>query len=125
MNWNRLKFFTTGKPREALEGLGGLPLVGQRYTALRLTPFDNVKCIILGQDPYPTKGMAHGLAFSVLPHVKRLPPTLKNILAEYCSDLRYRPPSSGDLRPWAANGVLLLNTILTVDEGKPMSHAGL
>lgn len=92
------------------------------YAALRETPFDKVKVVILGQDPYPTKGMAHGFAFSVLPHIKTLPPSLRNILREYSADLGYPPPRNGDLRDWASRGVLLLNTILTVEEGKPLSH---
>lgn len=95
------------------------------FQALELTPFDKVKVVILGQDPYHTKGMAHGLAFSVLPHIKRLPPSLRNILKEYQEDLRLPQPSSGDLRAWAERGVLLLNTVLTVEEGKPNSHAGI
>lgn len=95
------------------------------FHALELTPFNKVKCVILGQDPYPTKGHAHGLAFSVQPHVRRLPKSLVNIFTEYRSDLGYLAPRSGDLTVWAERGVLLLNTILTVEEGKPLSHAGL
>lgn len=95
------------------------------FKALELTPFDKVKVVILGQDPYHTKGLAHGLAFSVQPHIKKLPPSLRNILKEYQADLGYPAPRSGDLRAWAERGVLLLNTILTVEEGKPLSHKNL
>jgi uracil-DNA glycosylase len=102
-----------------------LPRQEDWFKALELTPFDKVKVVILGQDPYPTKGHAHGLAFSVQPHVRSLPPSLRNILKEYQSDLGYPAPRSGDLREWAERGVLLWNTILTVEEGKPLSHAGI
>jgi len=102
-----------------------LPRQEDWFKALELTPFDKVKVVILGQDPYHTKGMAHGLAFSVQPHIKTLPPSLRNILKEYQSDLGYPQPRSGDLRAWAERGVLLWNTILTVEEGKPLSHAGI
>lgn len=102
-----------------------LPARENWFKALELTPFDKVKCVILGQDPYHTKGMAHGLAFSVLPHVKTLPPSLRNIFKEYQDDLNYPAPRNGDLRTWAERGVLLLNTVLTVEEGKPNSHRGI
>jgi len=94
------------------------------FTALELTPFENVKVVILGQDPYHTKGMAHGLAFSVQPHIKRLPPSLRNILKELKDDVGI-DAGTGCLRAWAERGVLLLNTCLTVQEGKPNSHRGL
>jgi uracil-DNA glycosylase len=102
-----------------------LPAYENWFKALELTPFDKVKVVILGQDPYHTKGMAHGLAFSVLPHINRIPPSLQNIFREYCSDLNYPKPRNGDLRSWAERGVLLLNTVLTVEEGKPNSHRGI
>lgn len=95
------------------------------FRALELTPFDKVKVVILGQDPYPTKGHANGLAFSTWPHVSPLPRSLSNIFKEYQTDLGYREPRNGDLSAWAERGVLLLNTILTVEEGKPLSHAGI
>lgn len=103
----------------------GLPHPSLRFKALELTPFNKVKCVILGQDPYHTKGIAHGLAFSVQPHIKSLPPSLRNIFVEYELDLGYPKPRSGDLSLWAREGCLLLNTILTVEEGKPLSHKGL
>lgn len=99
-----------------------LPDRGQVYRAFTETPFDQVKVVILGQDPYHTKGMAHGLAFSVPAGVKSLPPSLRNVFRELQSDLHLPEPRSGDLSDWAARGVLLLNTILTVSEGRPLSH---
>jgi uracil-DNA glycosylase len=95
------------------------------FRALELTPFRSVRCVILGQDPYPAKGYANGLAFSVYPHVRPLPRSLRNVFGEYQSDLGYDMPRNGDLTAWAERGVLLLNTILTVEEGKPLSHAGI
>jgi uracil-DNA glycosylase len=98
------------------------PRPKQLFAALRTTKFQDVKVVILAQDPYHTKGLAHGYAFSVLPHIKKLPASLRNIQTEYCSDLGYPKPKTGDLRPWAERGVLLLNTCLTVEEGRPNSH---
>lgn len=99
------------------------PPMDEIYTALHLTPFQDVKAVILGQDPYHGPGQAHGLAFSVNPGVA-LPPSLQNIYKELESDLGCPPPIDGDLRPWARAGVLLLNTTLTVARGRPKSHAG-
>lgn len=93
------------------------------YTAFDLTAFENVKVVILGQDPYHGEGQAHGLAFSVNDGIK-LPPSLRNIYKELEDDLgikRY----SGSLKDWAREGVLLLNTVLTVDESQANSHRGL
>lgn len=95
------------------------------FRALELTPYDKARCVILGQDPYPTRGHANGLAFSVYPHVRPLPRSLRNIFTEYQSDLGYPEPRSGDLSEWAERGVLLLNSILTVEEGRSLSHAGI
>lgn len=92
------------------------------FRAFEATPFNEVKVVILGQDPYPTKGHAHGLAFSVPANVRPLPPTLRNILREYTTDLHLPYPRNGDLSGWSRHGVLLLNTILTVEEGKSLSH---
>lgn len=91
------------------------------YKALLLTPLENVKVVILGQDPYQTRGFANGLAFSVNPGV-RLPKSLQNIYKEMVDDLNIPYPTSGDLTPWAKNGVLLLNRILTVEEGMSLAH---
>lgn len=95
--------------------------------ALELTPPDAVRVVILGQDPYHGRGQAEGLAFSVQPGVA-LPPSLRNIFKELQRDLGTAPPPfpqpGGSLRKWAQNGVLLLNTCLTVEEAQPASHAG-
>jgi uracil-DNA glycosylase len=87
-------------------------------------PFDDVRVLIVGQDPYPTPGHPVGLSFSVDPRVRRLPGSLVNIFREYCDDLGYPAPATGDLSPWAGRGVLLLNRVLTVEPGKPGSHRG-
>ena len=87
-------------------------------------PFDEVKVLIVGQDPYPTPGHAVGLSFSVAPDVRPIPRSLQNIYTEYCSDLDLPMPSTGDLTPWAQQGVLLLNRVLTVMPGEPASHRG-
>jgi uracil-DNA glycosylase len=84
-----------------------------------------VRVVILGQDPYHTAGLAHGLAFSVRPAVTKLPPSLANIYTELASDLDVAKPETGCLDSWAAQGVLLLNDVLTVTLGSPQSHAGL
>lgn len=130
--WPQLKFWKEVYPKIITHMAGAgicaghtLPAPENWFKALELTPFDKVKVVIFGQDPYPTKGMAHGLAFSVLPHVKRLPPSLVNIFKEYQADLGYPEPRNGDLRVWAERGVLLLNTVLTVEEGKSNSHRGI
>ncbi|MEV5823959.1 uracil-DNA glycosylase [Spirillospora sp. NPDC052242] len=87
-------------------------------------PFDDVRVLIVGQDPYPTPGHAVGLSFSVAPHVRPLPASLVNIFREYCDDLGHPEPSTGDLTPWTEQGVLLLNRALTVMPGKIGSHRG-
>lgn len=87
-------------------------------------PFDGVRVLIVGQDPYPTPGNPVGLSFSVAPEVTRLPPSLVNIFREYSDDLGYPAPANGDLTPWTQQGVLLLNRVLTVQPGKPGSHRG-
>lgn len=97
------------------------PAPSQTFEALRLTPFDAVRVMILGQDPYHGEGQAHGLAFSVQPQV-RLPPSLKNIFKELQADLGHQIPDHGYLGAWAAQGVLLLNSVLTVRAGQAASH---
>jgi uracil-DNA glycosylase len=94
------------------------------FNALNQCPFHSVKVVILGQDPYPTRGNAHGLCFSVHEDVKPFPKSLQNIFREIESDIGKPIPENGTLTRWATQGVLLLNTILTVREGKPESHAG-
>lgn len=85
-------------------------------------PFDDVRVLIVGQDPYPTPGHAVGLSFSVAEDVSPIPRSLANIYTEYCADLGYPKPANGDLTPWAKSGVLLLNRVLTVAPGEPASH---
>ena len=121
MEWTDLKWIQIPTPC----GPHIFPRKDLVYRAFDLTPFNEVKCVLLGQDPYHTPGLATGLAFSVPPSVRNLPPTLRNIFKEYVSDTGYPWPRNGDLSPWAEQGVLLLNTILTVEAGKPLSHAGL
>ncbi len=87
-------------------------------------PFEKVRVLIVGQDPYPTPGHAVGLSFSVGADVRPLPRSLANIYTEYCNDLGHPAPSTGDLTPWAAQGVMLLNRVLTVRPGTPASHRG-
>lgn len=91
------------------------------FTAFNKTPFDKVKVVIIGQDPYHGEGQAHGLCFSVLPPTK-IPPSLRNIYKEINRDLNLPIPTHGDLTSWSEDGVLMLNSILTVEEAKPMSH---
>jgi uracil-DNA glycosylase len=105
--------------------------VGRRYLpagnlVLRAfqQPFDDVRVLIVGQDPYPTPGHPVGLSFSVAPDVRPLPGSLINIFREYTADLGYPMPSTGDLSPWTENGVLLLNRALTVQPRRPASHRG-
>lgn len=87
-------------------------------------PFDQVRVLIVGQDPYPTPGHPVGLSFSVEPDVQPVPRSLQNIYKELNSDLGLPTPSNGDLTPWSKHGVLLLNRCLTVEPGKPASHRG-
>ena len=87
-------------------------------------PFDDVRVLIVGQDPYPTPGMAIGLSFAVDPQVRNLPGSLVNIYRELGQDLGCPPPSNGDLTPWTRQGVLLLNRALTTAPGKPAAHRG-
>lgn len=93
------------------------------YNALRVTPYASTKVVILGQDPYHGPGQAHGLSFSVRPGVQP-PPSLLNIFKEIESDIGCARPNHGCLLGWAEQGVLLLNTTLTVAQGRPKSHAG-
>jgi uracil-DNA glycosylase len=87
-------------------------------------PFDEVRVLIVGQDPYPTPGHPVGLSFSVDPSVRRVPGSLRNIFSEYSEDLGYPTPRNGDLTPWSESGAILLNRVLTVQPGKPNSHKG-
>ena len=98
------------------------PPQGQEFFALSMTQPEDVRVVILGQDPYHEPNQAFGLAFAVQNGVK-LPPSLKNIFTELQSDTGIVPPQNGDLTAWAQRGVLLLNTVLTVERGKANSHA--
>ncbi|WP_226647369.1 uracil-DNA glycosylase [Microbulbifer variabilis] len=99
------------------------PPGGQIFNAFNSTPFDQVKVVILGQDPYHGVGQAHGLCFSVMPGV-RIPPSLQNIYKELHSDMGIPPAHHGCLQPWAEQGVLLLNATLTVEDSKAGAHQG-
>jgi uracil-DNA glycosylase len=108
---------------EIAAGRSYLP-AGDRVLRAFQQPFDDVRVLIVGQDPYPTPGHPVGLSFSVAPTVRPLPRSLVNIFREYSTDLGYQAPSNGDLTPWTERGVLLLNRVLTVQPGKPGSHRG-
>lgn len=108
---------------EVAAGRRFYPPADRVFNALALTPFDAVRVVILGQDPYHGAGQAMGLCFSV-PSGVPLPPSLRNIYEELARDVGIRRPTTGDLTPWAERGVLLLNAVLTVSPGKPASHAG-
>lgn len=126
--WAHLSFFSeryqsieatiAADPRDIL------PPAPQRFAALAACAPDAVRVVILGQDPYPTPGHAHGLSFSVEPDVGPLPRSLNNIYKEMVDDLG-QAPRTGDLRPWAAQGVLLLNTVLSVPAGEANGHKDL
>jgi uracil-DNA glycosylase len=107
---------------EVAAGKHVLPPAPDVFAALLLTPLEKVRVVILGQDPYPTPGHAHGLAFSAGPGIKTMPASLRNIVTELRDDLGVEGPLRGDLTPWARQGVLLLNTVLTVEAGKAAAH---
>ncbi|HVM00150.1 MAG TPA: uracil-DNA glycosylase [Egibacteraceae bacterium] len=97
---------------------------GDRILAAFAQPFDAVRVLVVGQDPYPTPGHPIGLCFSVAPDVRPLPGSLANIFREYADDLGHPAPRCGDLTPWTRQGVMLLNRVLTVRAGAPASHRG-
>jgi len=101
-----------------------LPKGKEIFNAFKHTPFNDVKVVIIGQDPYPTPGHAHGLCFSVQKEVKPLPPSLQNIFREIQTDIGIPFPKNGNLERWANQGILLLNTVLTVRAGQSRSHQG-
>ncbi len=109
---------------EKVKGKKILPQSSLWFNGLNSTPFDKVKVIILGQDPYPTLGHAHGLCFSVMPEVKPLPKSLININTELMQDLQIDNSHNGYLQSWAEQGVLLLNAVLTVEQGRSNAHQG-
>ena len=118
-----MKELRTFLAAEISAGRGFLPPAPLVFNALRLTPLDAVRVVILGQDPYHGPGQAMGLSFSV-PAGVTPPPSLRNIFAELRTDLGVPTPATGDLTPWAERGVLLLNSVLTVAPRSPGSHAG-
>lgn len=98
------------------------PPASQVFSAFNLCPFQNIKAVIIGQDPYHGQGQANGLCFSVSPGIAK-PPSLQNIFKELLSDVPgFQIPASGNLEAWAQQGVLMLNAVLTVESGKPGSH---
>lgn len=117
-DWPRIKAAVDADPRVVL------PPANQRFASLDLTPPDQVRVVILGQDPYPTAGHAMGLAFSVTQETRPLPRSLSNIFKELQDDL-HLSPVHGDLTDWALQGVLLLNTALSVPEGTAGGHSRL
>ena len=127
--WEDLGFFTSDYYKNICSKLLQLtveyyPHSNNIFRALNLCPFNQTKVVILGQDPYHTPGVADGLAFSTWPYNKKTPPSLRNILKEYQDDLGYPRPKSNSLETWAHEGVLLLNTSLTVLKGRPNSCRG-
>lgn len=112
------------KIRKVLENESVYPPVEEIFSWTLFTPKERVKVVIIGQDPYHNEGQANGLAFSVKDGVK-LPPSLRNIFKELESDLKIKRPTSGNLEKWAKEGVLLLNTSLTVKKNSPLSHSDL
>jgi len=128
-SWLTLPFFQDGSADrvaakvDAVIAGGGhvLPPPEAVFTSITLTPLEKVKVVILGQDPYPAPGDSHGLAFSYRGS-RRLPASLRTILAEMSADLNVPMPKSGDLTKWAKQGVLLINTALTVEAGKSGAH---
>lgn len=108
------------------EQAAGRPFLpgGDRVLAAFQAPFEQVRVLVVGQDPYPTPGHPIGLCFAVAPDVTPLPKSLQNIFREYQDDLGLPAPSTGDLSPWVDQGVLLLNRVLTVRPGAPASHRG-
>jgi uracil-DNA glycosylase len=127
--WVRLPFFTGGEADRIVAVLDALcaggatiaPPPDMVFRALELTPLDRVKAVILGQDPYPKRGDAHGLAFSYV-GPKAVPASLRVIFRELCDDLGCPLPATGDLTGWAEQGVLLLNAALTTETGRSAAH---
>jgi uracil-DNA glycosylase len=127
--WRRLPFFQDGSAEAVAAKVDAAIASGARvlpppeavFTSITLTPIERVKVVVLGQDPYPTPGDSHGLAFSYRGS-RRLPASLRTILAEMAEDLGAPMPKSGDLTPWARQGVLLINTALTVEAGVSGAH---
>ncbi len=123
-----LKYWSTGEFQVCQDRLRGYegqlwnPGYKNLFAALRLVPLDKVRVVILGQDPFPNHQHATGIAFSVPPDVKTLPPTLQTILREYEADLHYPTPKTGDLTEWCKQGVLLWNVVPSCEAGNSLSH---
>lgn len=115
--YRRLRYFL----KKEYDAYSIYPPMQDIFNALRYTSYAGVKAVLLGQDPYHGKGQAHGLCFSVQEGIAP-PPSLQNIFKELQSDIGCPPPKNGTLTPWAKQGVLLLNTVLTVRKGQPNSH---
>ena len=109
---------------EVTNGQSVLPSSKDIFNALSITSYDQVRVLLVGQDPYPTPGYAHGLCFSVLSTVRPLPFSLRNVYRELHDDVGCRIPNNGYLEPWARQGVLMLNTVLTVRASQANSHQG-
>lgn len=128
--WPELKYWQTGEfqvIREKLDdlrkqGIGICPDRKDLFNALRSIRCEDTRVVLLGQDPYPSKALATGYAYSVPSSIKELPPTLKNILKEYHDDLGHPTPVSGDISVWAQRGVLLWNAIPSCTAGRSLSH---
>lgn len=131
--WTELDFFRSGAAIETASRVDArvqadvqvLPSAGDVFNALKLTPPDQVRAVVLGQDPYPTPGDAHGLAFSVANPDQRVPPSLRTIFTSLEADLGITPPAHGNLTQWARSGILLLNVTLSVEAGQANSHKDL
>ncbi|TKB75078.1 MAG: uracil-DNA glycosylase [Nitrospira sp.] len=134
LGWRSLLTEETSKPyyralevfldKELAGGQTILPARTDVFNALVATSYDQVRVLLIGQDPYPTPGHAHGLCFSVQPAVRPLPFSLRNIYRELHDDVGCKIPNNGDLEPWAQQGVLMLNTVLTVRARQANSHQG-
>jgi len=132
--WRSLLKQETNKPyyhalnafleQELAGGQTILPARADIFNALTATPYDQVRVLLVGQDPYPTPGHAHGLCFSVQPTVRPLPFSLRNVYRELQEDVGCRIPNNGYLEPWARQGILMLNTVLTVRARQAHSHHG-
>jgi len=129
-NWRELDFWNSGEYQVIEEKLNELDASGRIFNpggnrifaALDATPLDKARVAIIGQDPYPNEDYATGVAFSIPTQYVEFPVTLSNIFREYSSDLHYPTPTTGDLKPWCKQGVLLWNAIPTCERDKPLSH---
>lgn len=130
MKWSELAYWRSGEWQVVMERLkdekarktGYVPARRVLFRSLDLVPFGEVRCVVVGQDPYPNPDHATGVAFSVPPDITRYPPTLVNIFQEYQDDLKYPAPKNGDLTPWCEQGVLLWNAYPTTMTGFPAKH---